>query len=222
MMDIQKFLGALKTAGTNPIALVGYLVVVAAWVYVKTTDGRLKFIAKTIKDLPETDRLEILKKEYNTTPRKGLSAEEWIKSRKQLLLFFGFITTVLAIVVIGLAAISRSVSTADKPASATNKLVTVPSPPVTNSLPSNPSLQKNSTDYIMTVETSTSIPLSKVLIDGSIAAMSGSGYQYKVYVPRNNSSSTREFIFQFNNRGPVTNFWLVDEDCTKYPLTESR
>lgn len=110
VVEIQKFLEALKVVATSPMALVGYLVVAAAWVYVTTTSGRLKQITKAIKDLPERDRLVILKKEYNTTPRNGLSAEEWIRARKQLLWFFAFVTTILALVVLVLTAILRPIA----------------------------------------------------------------------------------------------------------------
>jgi hypothetical protein len=54
--------------------------------------------------VPEKDRAALLAKEYNTTPRKGLSAEQWIRSRKHLLLFLTFVALVVAIAVVTVTA----------------------------------------------------------------------------------------------------------------------
>jgi hypothetical protein len=107
-MEVQIFLDNLKIVASSPYALVGYLTLVVAWVYVVTANRRLTIIGKLLLQLPRKDRLEILKKEYNTIPRAGLSAEQWIKSRKHLFLFFGFIALLLLCSVLFLAALSRT------------------------------------------------------------------------------------------------------------------
>jgi hypothetical protein len=81
-MDASQFLDHLKDVATSPYALIGYTLVVAAWAYVATAQRRLKVVARAIRELPEDDRATVLLKEYNVTPRAGLSAEQWIKSRR--------------------------------------------------------------------------------------------------------------------------------------------
>jgi hypothetical protein len=71
--------------------------------------------------VPEKDRAALLAKEYNTTPRKGLSAEQWIRSRNYLLLFAAFIALVLAAAIVAVTAILTPIkpSTVSGPASTT-------------------------------------------------------------------------------------------------------
>lgn len=97
---IPNFLQHLKDTASSPFAFVAYVCVVAAWVYVIVARHRLKTIAQILKDVPEDRRAEILLREYNTTPRAGLSAEQWIRSRKQTLFFISFLATLIALIAI--------------------------------------------------------------------------------------------------------------------------
>lgn len=74
-MNMPSFLDHLNEVASSPYALIGYITVVAAWVYVATAHGRLKSISHALKDLPESERAGVIVREYNTTPRAGLSAE---------------------------------------------------------------------------------------------------------------------------------------------------
>jgi hypothetical protein len=98
------FLDNLKIVASSPYALVGYLALVAAWVYIVTENRRLTTVEKMLPELPKKDRIEILKKEYNTTPRAGLTAEQWIRSRKHRFLFLGFVAVLVMCTVLFLAA----------------------------------------------------------------------------------------------------------------------
>jgi hypothetical protein len=94
-MEITQFMSHLKDVASSPYALIGYIVVIVAWVYVVTAQGRLRNISKIISELPEEDRSKILLREYNTSPRKGLTAEQWIRSRQHTLLFLVFLAIIL-------------------------------------------------------------------------------------------------------------------------------
>jgi len=107
-MNPLTFLQHLKEVAASPFAFVAYICVVAAWVYVVSARNRLRTIEKTLKQLPPEMRADVLLREYATTPRKGLSAEQWIRSRKQTLLFAAFLATLIAGVAITIPALSRS------------------------------------------------------------------------------------------------------------------
>jgi len=100
-----EFFSSIKTAATSPYALIAYVCLLAAWVYIAARGFRLRQISKIIMAVPENDRAALLAKEYNTTPRKGLSAEQWIRSRKQMLLFLAFIALVVAVAVVAVTTI---------------------------------------------------------------------------------------------------------------------
>jgi hypothetical protein len=106
-MEIAKFLESLKVVAASPYALVGYLALVAAWLTLAIYGQKIRAIGKLIKDLPERDRLEILKREYHTTPRAGLTADQWIRSRKHAFIFFAFLALVVGAIVLVLAALAR-------------------------------------------------------------------------------------------------------------------
>jgi tetratricopeptide (TPR) repeat protein len=94
------FFEHLKDIATSPLAFAAYVVLIGAWVYVAVAQQRLHEISQIITKLPENDRAAILVKEYNTTPRHGLSAGEWIKARKQMLVLVAFLATLVTAVVI--------------------------------------------------------------------------------------------------------------------------
>jgi hypothetical protein len=110
-MEPTQFLNHLKDTAASPFAFVAYLAVVGAWAYIIIARHRLTTIAKTLNALPEDRRAEILLKEYNTTPRKGLSAEQWIRARKHVLILVSFLATLIAALAIaGMALFHPSVA----------------------------------------------------------------------------------------------------------------
>lgn len=113
-MIMPDFLRYLPEAATSPLAFVAYVVVVAAWTYSFVARNRLQTISRLITDIPEAERAEIIRREYNTTPRSGLSAEQWIRVRKQTLLFLSLLATLVAVVAIAAMAQARSTATTDE------------------------------------------------------------------------------------------------------------
>jgi len=88
---------ALQTAATSPYAFVAYITLVCVWGYVISAESRLKRIAGVIEQVAPEDRARLLENEYRTFPRSGLSAEQWIRTRRMNLLFLALVVLVLAL-----------------------------------------------------------------------------------------------------------------------------
>lgn len=104
-MEMTVFLKHLQDIASSPYAFIGYISVVSAWVYIATAQHRLKTISKIIRDLPEEDRAKVISKEYNTTPRSGLSPEQWIRSRLHTLYFLAFFAVIICATILIVIAI---------------------------------------------------------------------------------------------------------------------
>jgi len=100
-----EFFSGIKTAATSPYALIAYICALAAWACVTIARYRLSRISKIIAQVPEKDRASLLAKEYSTFPRAGLSAEQWIRSRKHLLLGYAVFILIIAAAVVAVTAI---------------------------------------------------------------------------------------------------------------------
>lgn len=98
-MGILEALKHIQDAASSPYAILAYITVVGAWLYISAIRHRLHNIAKVLKDLPEKDRAKIILKEYNTIPKQGLSAEQWIRARDRILILIGFIATLIALLI---------------------------------------------------------------------------------------------------------------------------
>src|SRR5262245_36648095 len=86
-VDISDFLLNLRIVAASPYAFAAYVGVAAAWTYTTVARHRLDRIAQLFKDLPPDDRIRMIMREYSTVPRSGLSAEQWIVSRRHTLFF---------------------------------------------------------------------------------------------------------------------------------------
>jgi hypothetical protein len=82
MEFLKSALSSLPTVATSPLALVGYLAVIAAWVVIALKVQRNRQLLENLKNLPAKDRLQALRDEMGTIPLKeGLSPEQFIKLR---------------------------------------------------------------------------------------------------------------------------------------------
>lgn len=106
-MEITKLLEHVSEAASSPFSVVAYICVVAAWTYITIAQHRLDKISKQLKHLPESERASILAREYSVLPRKGLSAKQWLRARRELLFFIGFLSILFAVLVVTLTAISH-------------------------------------------------------------------------------------------------------------------
>jgi hypothetical protein len=98
------FISAIKTAATSPLGLVALIGLAVVWVCVELAQYRLRHISKIIQAVPERDRPGLLAREYSTFPRSALSPEQWIRSRKNQNSFYTALALIVAITVIGVAA----------------------------------------------------------------------------------------------------------------------
>ncbi|WP_139017366.1 tetratricopeptide repeat protein [Bradyrhizobium sp. STM 3809] len=102
---LEKFLAALPAAASSPYAFISYLCLIATVTYTSIAQFRLRTIARIINTLPEKDRGALLKKEYNVLPANGLTADQWIRSRRQMLIFWFLIALVASAIVIAVIAV---------------------------------------------------------------------------------------------------------------------
>jgi hypothetical protein len=109
-MELSHFLSQLRSVATSPYAFVAYIAVVAAWVYTTIARHRLNKVAQVLKDLPPKDRITLIEQEYRTSPRKGLSAEQWIRARRHTLLLVAFLSVLICVTVVVIIAFVLSFS----------------------------------------------------------------------------------------------------------------
>lgn len=97
MSDVSVLFDSLKTAATSPLAMVGYLAAIGAWVVVGLNGNRLNKLTKALGQLPEADRLRALELEYKAFPKSGLTPKDFLKLKRQQFRLAAFIITLLAI-----------------------------------------------------------------------------------------------------------------------------
>ncbi len=112
---MEKFLQALPIVASHPLALLGYLAVVIAWLVVALQTRKANKLFDVIKSLPPQQRLKAIELEYRTAPRSGLSAEQWLQSRKMSFIFAGFAITLFTILVLVAFALIPSSDTRASP-----------------------------------------------------------------------------------------------------------
>jgi len=109
MEFIKDVLNSLPTVATSPLALIGYVVAIAAWVTIVLKVQRNKNVLSHLKDLPAKDRLQALKDEMGVVPLKeGLSPEQYLKSRIYLYKFLAFAIICVTIVILFVVAITKT------------------------------------------------------------------------------------------------------------------
>src|ERR1700752_2544238 len=89
---ISNALKALPSVASSPLAIIGYIAAIAAWVFIGWRVVRNKNLLENLKDLPPKDRLQALKEEMGRVPLKeGLTPEQYLRSRTHLYILIGFI-----------------------------------------------------------------------------------------------------------------------------------
>jgi hypothetical protein len=102
---MDKFLAAIQSAATNPLAYGAYVITVAAWVIIAWRISRHRILLEHISALPPQDRLSALSLEMGTVQVKGgLSPEQWLRSRIHAYYFGGF--CVVCATIFGIAAMA--------------------------------------------------------------------------------------------------------------------
>jgi hypothetical protein len=92
---------AIKAAGSNPLALAAFALLLAAMMVVALKVRRNKNLLQNLEKLPEKDRLAALKLEMATLKIKGeLSPEQWLRHNSRQYLLGGLIVLCLTLVVL--------------------------------------------------------------------------------------------------------------------------
>ncbi len=95
---MEKFLAALQTAASNPIAYAAYISTVVAWFAIAWKVHRHRILLKHIGLLPAKDRLTAISLEMGTVQVKGgVSPEQWLRSRIHTYYLVGFCVLCLTI-----------------------------------------------------------------------------------------------------------------------------
>jgi hypothetical protein len=91
-------LKALPSIAGSPLAILAYFVVIGVWLLSYLRTARFRLLVDRIKTLPEADRRRVLEAEMNTVIPQSITAEEWLRSRRQLYVTIAYVLTLLAVV----------------------------------------------------------------------------------------------------------------------------
>lgn len=95
-MDLLKeALSVLPSVATSPMAFVGYLATILAWVWAISRSQRFKLLLSKLKDIPESDRAIVIQHEMGAVLPAKVSAEQWIRAKKQQYFFLAFVLLLL-------------------------------------------------------------------------------------------------------------------------------
>jgi tetratricopeptide (TPR) repeat protein len=89
MNFLQRALEALPAAAVNPLALIAYVITVAAWVWTWDRTGRLKLLLPQLDQIPKNQRAELISREMGVVPPPD--PEQWMRDRKQRYFLIAFL-----------------------------------------------------------------------------------------------------------------------------------
>ncbi|WP_342724161.1 hypothetical protein AAFG07_34565 [Bradyrhizobium sp. B097] len=89
--EIGAFLNAIPAAAASPLALIAYLATVLAWTLIAWRVKRFQILMDKIEKLKEEDRLEAIRIETGRIVPKGMTAEQYLRSRIHFFMFAGFL-----------------------------------------------------------------------------------------------------------------------------------
>lgn len=105
----SKALDLLPVVSDSPLALVGLIVLIAAATLLFWKQSQLRTLARTIEALPESDRLERIRLDYGVRPRRGISAQAWLHSRRQDFLYRGYVSSLFTALLIVIVLVGKLV-----------------------------------------------------------------------------------------------------------------
>jgi len=120
---------ALKAAGSNPLALAAFALLVGAMLVVALKVRRNKNLLESLEKLPEKDRLQALKLEMGAPRIKGgLSPEQWLRQNSRMYLLGGLVVLCVTVVVLASLFVS-SMREKAQPSGVRIELLPEPPPP---------------------------------------------------------------------------------------------
>lgn len=108
-MQLDGFLDGLRVVARSNYAVVAYIGLLAAWVYVVISRSKLDATTKSLKVLKAEQRAEALRRLYPEFPTTGMSAEEFIRSRRNGQFLIAFIAFLVAVVAVAVLAVGRMI-----------------------------------------------------------------------------------------------------------------
>ncbi|MGL9623154.1 hypothetical protein QRQ56_34870 [Bradyrhizobium sp. U531] len=105
--EIGAFLNAIPAAAANPLALIAYLATVLAWTLIAWRVKRFQILMDKIEKLKEGDRLEAIRIETGRVVPKGMTAEQYLRSRIHFFIFAGFLALCATAVFVASMALIR-------------------------------------------------------------------------------------------------------------------
>lgn len=102
---LTKALQALPLIAMSPLAFVGYVLTLVAWVYAVFRSRRLKLILARLPDIPETDRAKTIQLELGEVLPANITAEEWLRGKRQKYFFVAFVLLLVTFISIVAVAI---------------------------------------------------------------------------------------------------------------------
>src|SRR5689334_283602 len=106
-MPFTNLLDSLRLAAQSNSAFVAYIGLVAAWVYVAVTRAKVRATRESLPVLEPKDRAQALKRLHPEYPTTGMSAREFIRSRRNGQLLIAFIAFLIAVLAIATVTMTR-------------------------------------------------------------------------------------------------------------------
>lgn len=110
-MSWQQIFQAIGAAGSNPYALIAFVVAVSGFVYTNVRFRRHKQLLKKLDSVPPDQRLEVIRTESGAHLKEGMTAEAWIKAKKQEYVFLLSLASIVLITVIALSIVPQLLRT---------------------------------------------------------------------------------------------------------------
>ncbi|HSS50756.1 MAG TPA: hypothetical protein VLX28_17590 [Thermoanaerobaculia bacterium] len=108
---LQSALSSLPSVATSPLAFLGYCLLLAVWLAIALKIKRHHQLLSQLHKLPPKDRIKALQDELSGVKIKsGLTPEQWIRSRRHLYLFWGFLYLCLVLLFLFAIAVTTSPS----------------------------------------------------------------------------------------------------------------
>lgn len=104
-MPVREFLDSLRSISQSNYGFIAYIGVLAACVYIAVARARLHAMTKSLEVLAADERAEALRRLYPEYPTTGMSADDFIRSRRNaqiLIAFIAVLVTIVAIVTLAL------------------------------------------------------------------------------------------------------------------------
>jgi hypothetical protein len=102
---------ALREGAQTPTALAVYALLALGWMLLFARAQRLAGFAAAIRDLPELQRAELLKRAYPSFFGRGLTSLAYIQGQRRRALFAALLALLVAAAIIAIVAL-RSMTTA--------------------------------------------------------------------------------------------------------------